>query len=259
MKIPQFRLTSLTLVPVCLGALALCVGAQVADPFGRSVTEGPKAGPSITLGDGAKKTLPPIGEKNAKKTGGAKSGAGSESVTEITATQRLLFDQKGNQAVFVGDVVVTDPRFSLNCDKLTAVLKRSLKDSVKEEGDVSGGAKPHPEATKEPAKEVGKPGANAKGGSGIEKAIAEGNVVISQEKLNDKGESERSIGRAQKAVYDAETGDITLSGWPQVEQKMNTIVALEEGTVILLNRKGALDVQGHSKTVLRNTGGDDVR
>ena len=255
MKNSQFRVSSGLLLPVCLAGLSLSLSAQVADPFGRSVTDEQKTGPSITLGDGAKKTLPPIGEKGAKKPGTSKGG-GPESFTEITSTLGLKFDQKGSQATFTGDVVVTDSRFSLNCDKLTAVLRRSLKDALKEEGEGAAPLKPGREVSREAAK----PGANPKpSAGGIEKAIAEGHVVIAQEKINDKGESERSVGRAHKAVYDADSGDITLSGWPQLEQKTNTIVALEEGTVIVLNRKGALDVQGQSKTVLRNTSVDDGR
>ncbi len=93
----------------------------------------------------------------------------------------------------------------------------------------------------------------------MDKAVAEGDVVIVQEKVNDKGEVERSVGRAQKAVYDAVTGNITLSGWPQVEQKQNTIVGAEERTVIILNAKGSLEVLGRSKSVLRSTTAEEVR
>lgn len=229
-------------VPLVLLGSSSSLRAQVSDPFGKSVTEQQKNGPSLILGDGTKKTLPSL-DRGGKKGGTTKSGAPEDGVTEITAKDRLIFDQKGNQAVFVGDVVVLDSRFSLNCDKLTAVMKRSVKDVAKDVVKEEGGDKAMP----------------AKGGGGIEKAIAEGHVVIAQEKRNDKGELERSVGRGQKVIYDADTGDITLSGWPQVEQKMNTIVALEEGTVIVLNRKGTMDVQGHSKTVLRNTKIDDGR
>jgi lipopolysaccharide export system protein LptA len=97
------------------------------------------------------------------------------------------------------------------------------------------------------------------GAGALEKAVAEGDVIIFQEKTNERGEIERSVGRAQKAVYDTKTGNITLSGWPQVEQKQNTIVAMEEGTVILLNQKGTLEVLGHSKSFLRSTSSENCR
>lgn len=165
----------------------------------------------------------------------------SEAVSEtvITATQRLVLDAKGYEATFVGDVKVLDQRFSLNCDKLVAFLKRP----------------PEPgKATAETPADKKKPAAeNPNPGSGVEKAVAEGDVVIVQDKVNDRGEIERSIGRAARAVYEAASGDITLSGWPQVEQRMNTVVATDERTVIILNNKGTMEVLGHSKSVLRST------
>ncbi|HSI10768.1 MAG TPA: hypothetical protein VK961_01935, partial [Chthoniobacter sp.] len=44
-------------------------------------------------------------------------------MTEITAIE-ATFDQKSNIAVFVKDVVVKDPQFNVECDKLTAYLKK---------------------------------------------------------------------------------------------------------------------------------------
>lgn len=167
------------------------------------------------------------------------------SETVITATQQLVLDAKGNEATFVGDVKVLDPRFSLNCDKLVAFLKRPPE-----------GGKAKVEAPAEKKKPAGE-GQNP--GGGVEKAVAEGDVVIVQDKVNDRGEIERSIGRAARAVYEAATGDITLSGWPQVEQRMNTVVATDERTVIILNNKGTLEVLGHSKSVLRNTKSENGR
>jgi len=132
-------------------------------------------------------------------------------------------------ATFTGDVTVVDSRFSLTCQKLTAFLARQGNEP---KGEIS----------------------NA---SGLDKAEAEGDVVIIQDKIGEKGEVERSLARAQKAVYDSQTGNITLSGWPQVEQNQNVTMAAEEGTVIVLNRKGKLEVLGHSKSILRNTSMND--
>lgn len=171
------------------------------------------------------------------KTKELSSGTASETV--ITATERLLLDSKESMATFYGDVKVLDPRFSLNCRKLTAYLKRQAQETKTEGGATAD-------------KKRDKAGEPSPGG-GVEKAVAEGDVVIVQDKLNDKGQIERSIGRAAKAVYDAVSGDITLSGWPQVEQKLNTVVATQESTVIILNNKGTMEVLGQSKSVLRNT------
>ena len=183
--------------------------------------------------------------KRAGGLGQLPAPSGNAAVTTITAQKRLLLDSQGKEASFWGDVKVVDSRFSLACEKLTVFFRDNTGLGKALEG--------------KDAKE-GKAGKEAGPGEGaLEKAVAEGDVIIFQEKTNDKGEIERSVGRAQKAVYDTKTGNIALSGWPQVEQKQNTIIAMEEGTVILLNQKGTLEVLGHSKSVLRNTSSDNGR
>jgi lipopolysaccharide export system protein LptA len=172
-------------------------------------------------------------------------------VTVINAKKHLLLDSKGYQATFQGDVTVVDPRFSLSCDKLVAYLKRP-SNGEKEQG----GEKPQAAGEQVPKPAAGD---GAAGQGGVEKAVAEGDVIIVQDKVNDKGESERSIARARKAVYDSLTGNITLSGMPQVEQRGNTIVAAEESTVMILNSKGSMEVLGQSKSVLRNTSTENGR
>ena len=183
------------------------------------------------------------GQGTSQPAGEAGTNVVSETV--ITATKRLMLDSKGYEATFMGDVKVLDPRFSLNCQKLTAYLKRPPGEAKAAGADA--------EEKKQPKSDGGAPG------GGVEKAVAEGDVVIVQDKVNDKGQIERSIGRAAKAVYDSASGDITLSGWPQVEQRTNTVAATEERTVIILNNKGTMEVLGHSKSVLRNTKGEDGR
>ncbi|HWL50871.1 MAG TPA: LptA/OstA family protein [Chthoniobacteraceae bacterium] len=150
--------------------------------------------------------------------------------TEITASKETTFDEKTRKAVFLGDVSVKDAQFHLTCEKLTAYLRR---DSSRE-----GAERKAPEA-----------------GGGLERAVAEGGVVIVQEKVDDKGEVTRYVGKARKAEYDAATGNVTLSGWPQIQQGINTQVATEEGTVMILNQKGALQTRGPSKTVISDSSG----
>lgn len=193
-----------------------------------------------------------LGERAQRSRTGAGVGSqgrplGEAGATTITAQKRLLLDSQGKEATFWGDVKVVDPRFSLACEKLTIFFRDAKGVATALEGkDAKEGRN-----TQEP-RESSADGA-------LEKAVAEGDVVIFQEKANGNGDMERSVGRAQKAVFDANTGNITLSGWPQVEQKQNTIVALDEATVILLNRKGTLEVLGHSKSVLRNSKSDNGR
>jgi lipopolysaccharide export system protein LptA len=189
----------------------------------------------------------PKAAKGATAAGQPLAPSGNAAVTTITAQKRLLLDSQGREATFWGDVKVVDSRFSMACEKLTVFFRDNANGAKVIEG--------------KDAKEAGagKQQGEGHGAGALEKAVAEGDVVIFQEKTNEKGEIERSVGRAQKAVYDTKTGNIALSGWPQVEQKQNTIVAMEEGTVILLNQKGTLEVLGHSKSVLRSTGSENGR
>lgn len=155
--------------------------------------------------------------------------------TEITA-ESVDFDQKVHQAVFTGRVTVKDPEFDLRCDKLTAVLK-SEKTSAPADG-----AKPAAD------------GAKKNGSGGLEKAIAEGHVVISQEKLDADGKVTRSTGRSARADYSAVTGEMVLSGNPEVQQGINTCVATDPATKMYMQRDGKMRVVGPSKIVIRDQG-----
>jgi hypothetical protein len=97
-----------------------------------------------------------------------------------------------------------------------------------------------------------------KGGGGLQKAIAEadsGNRVnIVQDKLQADGTTQRSVGIADKAVYDAVTGDITLTGMPTVQQGINRLEATSPRTVIILNRAGKMEAKGPSKTTIVDKG-----
>ncbi len=135
--------------------------------------------------------------------------------TEITATQEATFDNAANIAEFIGRVVVRDPQFTLTCDRLKVTLSKDRK--------------------------------------GLETAVATGNVVIIQEQVS--GNQQKAIGRAGEATYVPATGDVTLRIWPSVQQGINTQVATEESTVMILNRNGKSTTRGSSKTVISDTEG----
>jgi len=44
-----------------------------------------------------------------------------------------------------------------------------------------------------------------------------------------------------------------LTGMPTVQQGINVCAATEEGTVMILNRDGKMDVQGDAKTTINDT------
>jgi lipopolysaccharide export system protein LptA len=172
--------------------------------------------------------------------------------TEITALE-ATFDQKTREAVFIGNVLVKDPEFTVNCDRLTAVLK---KQQPQEEAAPKSAlpADPPPGVREEPA-------AEPKGG-GLDHAIAEaakGNeVIITQDKFEADGTITKNVGKAKKATYDAKTGDIVLTGSPSVQQGINLCIAQSEETVMTLNRNGRMRVEGPHKTVIKDTNTADA-
>jgi lipopolysaccharide export system protein LptA len=230
---------SRTSLAASLGIFIALTGSAFAqtdvDP-GRRLTVPPVAG---SLPESGASLLPQAkAEKPDKKAKGP---------TEIVALD-ATFDQKAHVAVFLGQVVVTDPEFTVQCDKLTAYLKHDDKPAA-EAPSTRLRATPAPEPTGDAKK--------SKGG-GLERAIAEaspgGIVTVTQEKQEADGTTSRSIGHGKKATYDATTGDIFLYGKPDVQQGINTCVATDEATVMVLNRDGKMRVTGAHKTVIKDQG-----
>jgi len=185
------------------------------------------------------------------------SAVGEKKPTEITCSKESTFDGKTRIVVFVGDVKVADPQFNLTCDKLTAYLKK---------GPETGGGAPGKSAAKTTPEATATPAATPEGAakseskkndpseaSGLDRAVAEGSVIIIQDKVDpNSGEVTHYVGKGAKADYNSSTGEMVLSGWPQIQQGLNNQVATEEGTIMIMNRDGHLRTQGKSKTVLKS-------
>lgn len=138
--------------------------------------------------------------------------------TEIYADE-ASFDSAKYIGVFTGHVIVNDPRFNLQADKLTVFISKE-----------------------------GENGEN----QGLEKAIAEGNVGLVRESADPKGgPPTRAIGRSDKAVYTTSDGNIAMTGSPKVQQGMNSHVATSADTVMILNQSGQLSTHGPSRTEIR--------
>ncbi len=182
-------------------------------------------------GLGPDKPESPTGEKPMKRPKGP---------TEITAHD-ALFDSRDYLATFTTEVRVTDPEFGLSCDRLTVNMK-----------------KPVPQGTPKPAeKSSAKTGAKGDANSGIERAVAEGNVIITQDKKEVGREPEQYEGRGRRAVFENKTGTLTLTGRPRIAQSVNgavlkEIITLEDSAVITLHRSGKIEVKGLFKSTLRD-------
>jgi len=145
--------------------------------------------------------------------------------TVIDAQDGAWFDDGSNTVEFFGKVVVHDPQFTLTCDRLNVVMNKNRQ--------------------------------------GLQLVTATGNVNIEQQGTNDSGEKVKSAGKAEVAVYEPATGDITLKAlpnslpqqWPQVRQGKNFQVATEAGTVMVLNSKGTFRTKGQTRTMILDAGG----
>ena len=177
----------------------------------------------LVFSSGAPLSPPSPGVKPEKRPAGA---------TEITARE-ATFDNRTHEATFTGDVIVTDPEFGLSCEKLDVYLKKPVEKPI---GDP-------------------KPKDDAESGGGIDRAIAEVNVIITMDKLDADKKKKRYIGRAKKAVFDNTSGILTLTGWPQIAESVSgslskQIVSREENCVIVIDRAGKIDVKGiHTSTL----------
>ncbi len=134
--------------------------------------------------------------------------------TEIYADE-AFFDSGKNMGIFSGRVKVTDPRFNLQSDKLTVFISKGQN-------------------------------------QGLERAIAEGNVGLVRDRpAPDGGPPARAIGRSDKAIYTAATGDVELTGTPRVQEGPNMHVATSPDTVMIINQNSQLTTHGPSRTEIR--------
>jgi lipopolysaccharide export system protein LptA len=180
--------------------------------------------------------------------------------TEITAQEAML-DNKANLAVFSGAVDVKSPEYDVNCDKLTIYLKPEKPKAVDvkpaEPRPIGAEEKPALQPAEKPEDKVDeKGGEKGKSNSRIDKAIAEGNVKIVQNKPGaNGGKPEKYFGSGRKAVFDNEKQTCTLTGWPRVQQSeggklVREIVPLEEGVVIIMKPDRIDVLQGRATTRL---------
>lgn len=158
----------------------------------------------------------PAEKTPAAKPKNAASPAAAEEqiITEIYADQ-TVFDSTKSIGIFTGHVVVTDPRFQIQGDKLTIFISKGQNE-------------------------------------GFEKAVVEGNVGVVRDRPNPSGgPPDHMVGRSEKAVYTAKDGRFELTGNPRVQQGLNTHVATSPDTVMILNEAGQLETHGPSRTEIR--------
>ena len=203
---------------LCVLGAHLCFGLLAATVLGQG--SAPETLLPRTPGESAEKDLPaktPAAEKvltDESKSATANSQKEQPIVTEIYADQ-TVFDSGKSVGTFSGNVVVTDPRFNIQGDKLTIFISKKQNES-------------------------------------FERAIVEGNVgVVRERPSSNGGPPDHMVGRAEKAVYTAKDGRFELTGNPRVQQGLNTHIATSPDTVMILNDAGQLETRGPSRTEIR--------
>jgi lipopolysaccharide export system protein LptA len=215
----------------------------------RTASARPAATPAITVSggnDAENEPSPPLD---------AEPGTPETTETEILATDGATFNSKDRIAVFTGDVRVTDPRFQLSCDKLTVFLNKSATT------DAGTTPIPTPAPTPPPVAKGSAPvpAPTPANTGGIDHAIAEGHVIIVQERAATAGgEAKRSVGKSDWADFDNKTGDMVLKGTPTVEQNDNTHTATSPDTVMTLRKDNSLKTVGPSRTIIHQHKGSDL-
>jgi lipopolysaccharide transport protein LptA len=206
-----------------IAVLVLLIVCVIAAGWPRQIAAAPAGSPSPTKAEKpAKAKAKNKDKKKDDKSSGTNlfgPGAAGQQSNEPTTTQiysdEAFFDSTKNVGIFSGRVKVTDPRFNLQSDKLTVFITKGQN-------------------------------------QGLEKAIAEGHVGLVRDRPDPNGgPPTRAIGRADKAVYTAATGDVELTGTPRVQEGPNMHVATSPDTVMLINQNSQLTTHGPSRTEIR--------
>jgi lipopolysaccharide export system protein LptA len=161
--------------------------------------------------------------------------------TEITASQEAQFDTKARTGVFIGNVKVVDPQFTLTSNRLTVHLNRDEEGGGLSEADAEGSVvivhvnqpKTQPQSGQTDA--APSPAARPAGAGPIQGQ-----------------QPTTSIGKADKALYEAKDGSITLTGWPQVTQGANTHIATSPGVKMVLYKDGRMQTYGSTRTLIED-------
>ena len=214
-------------------------------------TTGSKQGSSKQIANessGAKGSTDALGDKDAAK-----------GPTEITATQEAQFDTKTRSGVFIGNVKVVDPQFTMTADRLTVHLNRDEDGGGLREAEAEGHVvivhvnQPKPVAQAQSGSTPpGGPGLPAPTGNGHPGSPVPTPSTGPGATPPQVQQPPVSVGKGDKAVYVAKDGSVTLTGWPQVTQGGNTHVAIAPGVTMVLYRDGRMQTYGSTRTLIED-------
>jgi LptA/(LptD N-terminal domain) LPS transport protein len=184
----------------------------------------------------------PSGSPSEKKPADAFGGSSKDQPkgpTEITASQEAQFDMGSRTGVFLGNVKVVDPQFTMTADKLTVHLNKQEEGGGLDRAEADGNVYiVHLNPQKPP--EGGAPAGQPASQTGQQSAAQTAQASI------------RSTGKSEHAYYQAKDGSVTLVGWPQVTQGVNTHIAMDPSVKMILFRDGRMKTYGSTRTVIQD-------
>ena len=193
--------------PLVFCAIFVAAAFSSGHALGQDATASPRSSPA--------KVKPAENDPLKGAFGGNLGAPTNGPVTTEIYSNEAFFDSEKYIGTFSGRVIVKDPRFNIQADKLTIYLSK---------GETSG----------------------------LEKAVAEGNVGVIRETPGEQGAPpSRSVGRADIAVYTAKDGNVEMKGTPRLQSGMNTHIATSPDTVMVVNQSGQLTTRGPSRTEIR--------
>jgi lipopolysaccharide export system protein LptA len=230
---------------VCFGTFLGVAQQKSASPAKPSAAQAAAARSPAAKQSSANSKQAPGGSAAGTQSGDV-FGAGSgrpKGPTEITATQEAQFDTKTRTGVFIGNVKVVDPQFTLTSDRLTVHLNKDEEGGGLNEANAQGNVVivhiNQPKTPPQPAQTAGAPTPAAR------TAAAGPTPAQAQQPTT-------STGKADNALYEAKDGSITLTGWPQVTQGANTHIATAPGVKMVLFRDGRMQTYGSTRTLIED-------
>ena len=161
--------------------------------------------------------------------------------TEITATQEAQFDTKTRSGIFIGNVKVVDPQFTLTSNRLTVHLNKDEDGGGLNEAEAQGNVViVHINQPKTPAQPAQTAAASKPATIGPTPAPT---PATPQQPTT-------SVGKAETAVYLSKHGSITLTGWPPVKQGLNTHIATAPGVKMVIYKDGKMQTYGSTRTLI---------
>lgn len=230
---------------VCFGTVLGVAQQKSASPAKPPVAQAAAARSPASKQSSANSKQAPGGSAAGRQSGdvfGDTSGR-PKGPTEITATKEAQFDTKTRTGVFIGNVKVVDPQFTLTSDRLTVHLNKDEEGGGLNEANAQGNVVivhiNQPKTPPQSAQTAGAPTPAAR------TAAAGPTPAQAQQPTT-------STGKADNALYEAKDGSITLTGWPQVTQGANTHIATAPGVKMVLFRDGRMQTYGSTRTLIED-------